>query len=54
MKASRLAEDPEFTMWANRTPRYSANSLSNRWEKRPVVSQKSSAASVSASISFSS
>lgn len=43
--ASRLAEDPEFTRMAWRTPHSRANSRSNCSANRPVVSQKSSDAS---------
>ena len=48
MKAIRLAEEPLLTRWANLTPIHLANSFSNRSAKRPVVSQKSSVASVRA------
>ena len=54
MKAIRLAEEPLLTRWANLTPIHLANSFSNWSAKRPVVSQKSSVASVRAHISFSS
>ena len=52
--AIRFAEEPLLTRCAYFTPIHSANFFSNSSEKRPVVSQKSSAASVSAHISFSS
>ena len=45
MKATRLAEEPLFTVSTWRTPRYSARRFSNRSLKRPVVSQPSRAAS---------
>ena len=54
IKAIRLAEEPELTRLANFTPIHLANSFSNSSAKRPVVSQKSSVASVRAHISFSS
>ena len=43
--ATRLAEEPEFTINTSLTPRYSARRPSKSWEKRPAVSQKSSTAS---------
>ena len=52
--AIRLADDPELTKCAYLTPIHEANSFSNSSEKRPVVNQKSSIASVNACISFSS
>ena len=44
--ASKLAEDPEFTINASPTPMKSARRLSNSSVKRPEVSQKSRTASV--------
>ena len=52
--ASRLADEPEFTSTASRTPTNLANSRSNCSAKRPVVSQKSSEESTSSSSSCSS
>src|SRR5574344_2615134 len=46
VNARRFAEEPEFTRCAHLTPIHLAKSCSNAWAKRPVVSQKSSAASV--------
>src|ERR1035438_623649 len=43
--ATRLADDPEFTSDAQRTPIKAAKSRSNSAAKRPVVSQPSSDAS---------
>ena len=47
MRASRLADDPELTRMAWRSPNTCANRRSNSRAKRPVVSQKSSDASTS-------
>src|ERR1035437_7516875 len=44
-RAARLAEDPELTSEAQRTPMKAANSHSNWAAKRPVVSHASSEAS---------
>ena len=52
--AIRLALEPEFTKWAYFTPIHSAKFFSNSLENLPVVSQKSSIASVKDCISFSS
>src|ERR1700749_3850252 len=45
-KAQRLAEEPELTSEAPRTPKKRANWRSNCVAKRPVVSQQSSEASI--------
>ena len=45
LTASRLADEPELTSSAWRTPKSRAKRRSNSSAKRPVVSQKSSAAS---------
>src|ERR1700674_3777314 len=50
-RAARLAEDPELTSEAQRTPMKSANSRSNCAAKRPVVSHASSDASTRSSSS---
>ena len=52
--AIKFAEDPLLTKCANFTPIHSANFFSNSSENLPVVSQKSSIASVRLCISFSS
>jgi len=52
--ATRLAEEPEFTVSAWRTPTRPASSASNRLLNRPAVSQNSSAASTSERTSVSS
>src|SRR5271157_3272569 len=44
-KATRLADDPEFTNEQPRTPRNLAKRRSNSFANLPVVSQQSSAAS---------
>ena len=49
--AARLADDPELTSEAQRTPMKAANSRSNWAAKRPVVSQASSEASTRCSSS---
>src|SRR5215471_6318384 len=50
-RARRLAEDPELTSDAQRTPMNAAKSRSNCAAKRPVVSQASSDASTRCSSS---
>src|SRR5882757_7444500 len=45
-KAQRLAEEPELTSEAPRTPKKRANCRSNCVAKRPVVSQQSNEASM--------
>src|SRR5580700_2328414 len=50
-KAARLADDPELTSEAQRTPIKAANSRSNCAAKRPVVSHASSEASTNNSSS---
>ena len=52
--AIRFADEPLFTRCANLTPIHSAKFFSNSLENLPVVSQKSSIASVKLCISFSS
>lgn len=54
MNARRFADDPELVNEQCLTPRNPAKSLSNFSANLPVVSQKSSDASMSADISFSS
>src|SRR5271169_2517350 len=49
--ATRLADDPELTREAQRTPMNAANSRSNCAAKRPVVNQPSREASTNNSIS---
>src|SRR5271169_2653628 len=49
--AARLAEDPELTSDAQRTPMNAAKSRSNAAAKRPVVNHASSDASTRCSIS---
>src|ERR1700733_2097992 len=49
--AARLAEDPELTSDAQRTPMKAAKSRSNSAAKRPVVNQASSEASTRVSTS---
>src|SRR5580704_15398654 len=50
-RAARLAEEPELTSEAQRTPMKAANSRSNSEAKRPVVSHASSEASTRCSSS---
>ena len=51
-KAIRFADDPLFTRLAKRTSSHLANSRSNSSANRPVVSQKSSAASIRLHLTF--
>ena len=44
--ATRFAEEPELTMTACRTPRYSAHSVSNRRTRSPIVMRVLSSASM--------